>query len=89
MKQRQVLLAVGGVIGGIQVEDDMRKRLAASANKKIDQVMVADRQALIERCLPCPQHRPFFRRQVRLTAGVGIVETVEGQAASQGGVVGG
>jgi hypothetical protein len=40
------LRAVRGVVGGIDVQDDLRRRLAARAHEQFSQVVVEDLQAL-------------------------------------------
>ena len=77
VKPGQDLLAVGRIIGGIQVDDDEPGRGAARAGEQFRQVVVEDLDALAQGGVHLQQHRSLLPRQVRLSPRERLVEAIE------------
>ena len=82
---RQRLPTVDRIVGGIDVEDECRGRRRAGADKQIDQVVVDEPSAAgFGRALDSEQDGRSSRGQLRLAAGVGVLEACQGRAGGQG-----
>jgi hypothetical protein len=80
------LMAVDGVVGGIDVEDDLGGSRRARTDKEINEVVIEDLQAL-ELCLTNLQQDGAIQEwHVGLPAGVGVEEACQGASGSQGSV---
>jgi hypothetical protein len=80
------LLAVDGIVGGIQVEDDLRGGLGPGADEQIDQEVVTDAQALDLGAALLEQGGALFARQLGIAARVAVQEAVERRGRGQGPV---
>ena len=80
----QGLRAVRGVVGGIDVEDDLGGDLRAGADEEIDQVAVEELQAPGLGGPDFEQHGPVFGGQLGLAAGEGVGEARQRAARGEG-----
>src|SRR5262249_5466831 len=78
------LVAVGGGIGGIDVEDQCRGRLRAGADKEIDQVAVEDLQTLGLGGADLHQDGSLGQGQLGLAAGEGVGKACQRAAGGEG-----
>ena len=81
--EAQDLLAVRGVVAGVEVEHDVRRRRPPRADEQLGEVVVEDLHPPRPGGLDLAQHRPVLGGQFRLPAREGVVEAVEGRAAGQ------
>jgi hypothetical protein len=80
----QRLVAVGRIVGGIQVNDHVRRRLPACADEPIDEEVVEYEEAVRLRGVHVVEGGAVFGRQFVLAAREGVLEARQGRAAGQG-----
>ena len=71
----QHLLAMRLIIGSIQVQDDDAGPPTPSADERLDEVIVADRDPLALCFLLLEHHRPLFGRQLGIATRIGMMES--------------
>jgi hypothetical protein len=80
---RQRLPAVRGVVGGVDVEDELSGWRGAGADEQINEEVVASAQALDLGAALLQKRGALFARQLRVFARVGVEETVERRGGGQ------
>src|SRR6202011_1964348 len=80
----QPLPAMYGIVGGIHVQDDRRRRLAAGPDKDRGQMAVDDLQPLRLGLIDLAEDRAFGGGEFGLATREGILEGVPGETAGQG-----
>jgi hypothetical protein len=82
----QGLLAVRGIVGRVQVNDDVQRRRAPAADEPVHQEVVEDLDAPGLGGVHVVEGGAVLLGQFVLAAGVGVLEAGQGGAAGQGAV---